>query len=146
MYATRPFLILVSAALALGAAAPCRGDEASGPGVAMLTGTVAASQSTPAVTPALGRLQVLDPVPSLFAGAEASGSALGAMAAPSGTLAELAAMHPQEAQAQRVSRRTAQPEGSVEAPRRSPPSGWMAFLTGLAVVVFVAYRKLSLGA
>jgi hypothetical protein len=147
MYRFRSFLIPLTAVLAL--AAPClaHGMPAADVGVAE-TGAV--------VRPALGRLHVTDPVPSLFAGAEAAGSVLGAVAAPAGTLAELATTGTQGRYAapgrqdsshpQRVARRGSQlPEEAAALPE-SPPSGWAVLLCGLAVVVFVARRKLSLRA
>jgi hypothetical protein len=142
MYAFRIFLLPISAALALGAA-PCVAHDAPGAEVATLAGAITAVQPAPSVPAPLGRLQVPDPAPSLFAGAEAAGLALGSAAAASGTLAELAAARSHEAQPQRVSRHAAQRAGSAEAPPRPAPSGGMVLLSGLAVVVFVAYRKLS---
>jgi hypothetical protein len=142
MYAFRSFLMLVSAALASGAT-PGIAHAAPGAEAATVASAIPAFQPAPAVPAPLGRLQVLDPAPSLFAGPEAAGSALGAVAAPSGTLAELASARPHEAQPQRVSRLAAQPAPGAAAPPRSAPSGWMALLAGLAVIAFVAYRKLS---
>jgi hypothetical protein len=136
MHPFQGFLIAASTALALGPA-PCAADEPRTDTAA----PVAAVQ--PASAAPLGRIQVLDPAPSLFAGAEAAGSALGGAAAPSGTLAELASARLHEAQPQRVSRRGAQPAPSVAAPAQSAPSGSMALLAGLAAIAFVAYRKLS---
>ena len=147
MYRFRSFLVPFTAALAL--AAPC---WAQGMPAADVTGVV---DTGAVVRPALGRLHVTDPVPSLFAGAEAAGSALGAVAAPAGTLAELAtagapgryvAQRQDSSHPQRVARRGSQlPEEATALPE-SPPSGWAVLLCGLAVVVFVARRKLSLRA
>ena len=147
MYAFRSFLIPVTAVLAL-AAAPC---WAHGMPVADVVGI---AESGAVARPALGRLHVTDPVPSVFAGAEAAGSVLGAVAAPAGTLAELANAQGRYAapgrndgsQPQRVARRGAQLPEEVVASPRSAPSGWTVLLCGLAVVVFVARRKLSLRA
>ena len=142
MYPLRSCLIPFGAALALGAA-PCTADEGAAAQVVTISGTVAVAPPAPAVPVPLGRLQVLEPAPSLFGGAEPAASALGAVAAPGGTLAELAGARSQEAQPQRVSRRVPSPAGSVEAPSPGAPGGGTALLTGLAVVLFVAYRKLS---
>lgn len=139
MYAIRSFFLSVSAALALGAA-PCMAHELSG---AEIAAPAATAQPAPAMPVSLGRLQVLEAPAALFAGAEAAGSALGEAAAPSGTLAQLASAPPHEAQLQRVSRRPAPPAPDAEVPLPGAPSGGMALLIGLAVVVFVAYRKLS---
>ena len=100
----------------------------------------------------LGRLQVLDPVPSLFAGPAMAGSALGAVAAPAGTLAELSSARLQGGYAgrrdvshpQRVVRRDSEPAESVAAPAPAAPSGWIALMCGFVVVAFVARRKLML--
>src|SRR5688500_10875533 len=52
-------------------------------------------QLVSAAPPSLGRVQVLETVPALFADPAAAGSALGAAAAPAGTLVELATPRPQ---------------------------------------------------
>jgi hypothetical protein len=146
MYRFRSFLIPLTAALALAAPGWAHGMPAADVTGVAETGAV--------VRPALGRLHVTDPVPSLFAGAEAAGSVLGAAAAPAGTLTELATTGAQGRYAapgrqessypQRVARRGSQlPEEAAALPE-SPPSGWAVLLCGLAVVVFVARRKLSL--
>ena len=148
MYALRSFLIPVTAVLAL--AAPCWAHATPAADVVGVAETGAVAR------PALGRLHVTDPVPSLFAGAEAAGSALGAVAAPAGTLAELASPGAQGRYAtpgrqdgshpQRVARRGTQVPEEAAAPLKSAPSGWAVLACGLAVVVFVARRKLSLRA
>lgn len=147
MYALRSFLIPVTAVLAL-AAVPSRAHDAPAADIAAVADAGAVAR------PALGRLHVIDAVPSLFAGAEAAGSVLGAVAAPAGTLAELASTQGRYAapgrhdssHPQRVARRGAQLPEQVAAPAQSAPSGWAVFACGLAVVVFVARRKLSLRA
>ena len=143
MYALRSFLIPVTAVLAL-AAAPCRAHDVPAADIAGVADAGAVAR------PALGRLHVTDAVPSLFAGAEAAGSVLGAVAAPAGTLVELASTQGRYTapgrhdSPQRVARRGAQLPEQVGAPPQSAPSGWAVFACGLAVVVFVARRKLSL--
>jgi hypothetical protein len=147
MYAFRSFLIPVTAVLAF-AAAP---SWAQGMPVADV---VAVAESGTVSRPALGRLHVTDPVPSVFAGVEAAGSVLGAVAAPAGTLTDLASTQGRYAapgrqdssQPQRVARRGAQLAEEADVPPRSAPSSWAVLLCGLAVVVFVARRKLSLRA
>jgi hypothetical protein len=145
MYALRSLLIPVTAVLAL-AAAPSRAHDMS---VADIAGVADAGA---VARPALGRLHVTDAVPSLFAGAEAAGSVVGAVAAPAGTLVELASAQGRyptpgrldSSHPERAARRSAQLPDQVAAPPQSAPSGWAVFACGLAVVVFVARRKLSL--
>jgi hypothetical protein len=141
MYLVRSFLIAVPASLALDAA-PCLAHETPGAEVAA-AGTVAVAHPVAAVPMPLGRLQVLEPAPALFGGGEPAASALGAVAAPGGTLTDLASARQPAAQPWRVSRRAPHPAESVDSPLPRAPGGGTAFLTGLAVVLFVAYRKLS---
>ncbi len=150
MYTLRNLLIPVTAVLAL-AAVPCFAQS-----TAAADNIVAVAEPGAVVRPALGRLHLTDSAPSLFAGVEAAGSALGAVAAPTGTLAELAGAGGQgryaapgrhdDSHPQRVARRGTQWTEEAAAPPRSAPSGWAVLLCGLAAVVFVARRKLSLRA
>jgi hypothetical protein len=113
----------------------------------------------PVSTPAIGRSPVPAPAVSLFAGAGAVESALGTVDAPAGTLSELAHAHPgrygpvtprpdsttraSRSHPVRVASRSDRPGLSAAADPHSAPGGGAALACGLAVLVFMARRKLS---
>jgi hypothetical protein len=106
--------------------------------------------------PLAGRLSVPDPAPALFAGPDTA-AALGPATAPRGTLVELssARAHAGYAPSMRrdvgrdvahtVSGARQAAQAAEAAPEKSPsgPGGGMVLACGLAVVLFMARRKLS---
>lgn len=91
-------------------------------------------------------IQVPDPAPALFAGTGAeSGSALGATAAPPGTLAELSSTRQPSSHAVRVAAASeAREEARLSTAGPGPANPW-AMLCALAVVAYIALKKLRVG-
>jgi hypothetical protein len=105
---------------------------------------------SPAVSIPAGTMHVTDPAAALFAGTDAASSALGGTPAPSGTLAELSSPRFPPSYPARVS--SAAPQVQAQEVREIPttagerPSGPLALLCALAVVLYIARRKLGLAA
>lgn len=104
----------------------------------------AAAQHASAASTPLGRMHVIDPVPALFAGPDTTVFALGDIAAPAGTLAELSGSRVEGAFPVRAPGRAARVrEDGLSAPLPAP-HGWIVLLCGLVVVAFMARRKIML--
>jgi hypothetical protein len=107
---------------------------------------------SPAVAIPAATMHVTDPAAALFAGTDAASSALGGTPAPSGTLAELSSPRFPLSYPARVSSAAPQAQAQVQEAREiaaiagERPSGPLALLCALAVVLYIARRKLGLAA
>ena len=148
MRALRSLLVPALAAI-LTAAVPLCAHAAAGAD----TATVAPAETAPNAVPVLARLPGIEPV-ALFGGAGAAGSAFGEGTTPSGTLADMSSRRSQleftapgkhdPSSAMRAARPAAGGTGVDTTTLQQEPSGWLVLLCGVAVIAFMARRKLLL--
>jgi hypothetical protein len=141
----KPLTIVLAGAAAWGPCAPAVADGLpAGAGAerrVAASSAVAFERGMPT-----GTLHLTDPGSSLFAGSDPGISAVGGAAPPGGTLAELSSArnspYPERlSAAESGSRRGAQPPSVIA--MAGAPSGTLALLCGLVIVVYVARRRMG---